>query len=277
MQFRIFYAIVYHNILRKSPALSPRALFKPLISETRAPLLEMDYNLHKSNSTYFTDLDVSRTHLVSYLTRPAMRSLTYNARSGLVLDPKTNKPAKGPLGIMLGSVACSFKNEIRAYSGYELWTRVLSWDRKWLYLVTHFVPRGTAKPTEWLDHRFGQVSTRTGRDASGGWEAKIHATALSKYVFKLGRFTVHPAIVLADSGLLPERPGGWRSGDGQLGDEDADLGQVDLAADGPWDWQRVEAQRRKGLEVAVHLQALDAAPALFDGGTHGALAKIGPC
>ncbi|EFY84714.1 hypothetical protein J3459_005953 [Metarhizium acridum] len=275
--YRVFYAIVYHNMLRKSPDLTPRALFKPLISETRAPLLEIDYNLHKSNSTYFTDLDVARTHLVSYLARPAMRSLTYNARTGLVLDPKTGRPARGPMGIMLGSVACSFKREIRAYRAYELWSRVLAWDRKWLYMVTHFVPRGTAKPTEWLDPRFGRVRTRTGADASAGWEASIHASAVSKYVFKLGRFTVHPAIVLQESGLLPDRPGGWMSGDNQVGDEAADLGHVDLAVDGEWDWARVEAQRRRGIEFAAHFAKLDECHGLFDGGTHGALAKVGPC
>ncbi|KJK76396.1 hypothetical protein H634G_08287 [Metarhizium anisopliae BRIP 53293] len=198
--YRVFYAIVYHNMLRKSPDLTPRALFKPIISETRAPLLEIDYNLHKSNSTYFTDLDVARTHLVSYLTRPAMRSLTDNARTGLVLDPKTGRPARGPMGIMLGSVSCSFKREIRAYRAYELWSRLLAWDRKWLYIVTHF-----------------------------------------------------------------------------LGDEAADLGHVDLAVDGEWDWARVEAQRRRGIELAAHLAKLDECHGLFDGGTHGALAKVGPC
>ncbi|KAG5916359.1 hypothetical protein E4U42_007689 [Claviceps africana] len=275
--YRVFYAILYHNMLLKSPDLTPRALFKPMISETRAPLLEIDYNLHKSNSTYFTDLDVARTHLVSYLTRPAMRNLTHNAKTGLVLDPKSNKPARGAMGIMLGSVACSFKREIRAYRAYELWTRVLAWDRKWLYMVTHFMPRGTAKPTEWLDPRFGRVRTRSGHDASGGWERTMHATAVSKYVFKLGRLTVHPAVVLANSGLLPERPGGWTSGADQLGDETVDLGDVDLAVDGEWDWRRVEAQRRKGMQMAEHFQALDETSDLFDGGTFGALAKMGPC
>ena len=264
-------------MLRKSPSLSPRALFKPLISETRAPLLEIDYNLHKSNSTYFTDLDVSRSHLVSYLTRPAMRKLAYNATTGLVLDPKTNKPAKGTMGVMLGSVACSFKREISAYAGYELWTKTLAWDRKWLYMVTHFVPAGTARPTEWLDPRFGRVRTRSAKDASGGWEAKIYATAVSKYVFKVGRLTVNPATVLEASGLLPERPGGWTTGENQVGDESADVSGVDLAVDGEWDWMRVEAQRRKGMDIAAHFQALDESHALFDGGSFGALAKAGPC
>ncbi|KHN96540.1 capsule polysaccharide biosynthesis protein [Metarhizium album ARSEF 1941] len=275
--YRVFYAIVYHNILRKSPDLTPRALFKPLVSETRAPLLEIDYNLHKSNSTYFTDMDVSRSHLVSYLTRRAMRSLALNSRTGLVLDPQTGRPARGAMGVMLGSVSCSFKREIGAYRPYELWSRVLAWDRKWLYMVTHFVPRGAAKPTEWLDPRFGGAGTRGGADAPAGRDAGIHASAVARYVFKLGRLSVHPAVVLAESGLLPPRPGGWTSGENQVGDEAADVGHVDLAVDGDWDWARVEAQRRRGIEVARHFARLDECHDLFDGGAHGALAKIGPC
>ncbi|KND86359.1 Uncharacterized protein TOPH_09026 [Tolypocladium ophioglossoides CBS 100239] len=275
--YRVFYAIIYHNIVRKSPQLAPRALFKPMISETRSPLLEIDYNLHKSNSTYFTDLDVSRTHLVGFLCRPALRKLAHNPQTKVVLDPATGRPVKGSMGIMLGAVSCSFKREIGAYKSYELWSRVLSWDRKWMYIVTHFVPKGSAKPTEWLDPRFGRVKKRGPSDAMGGWEKKIHATAISKYVFKLGRFTVHPAIVLSESGLLPERTGGWTSGEGQLGDETADVSAVDLAKDGEWDWQRIEAQRRKGMELATQFQGLDDSHALFDGGSYGALGKFGPC
>lgn len=276
-QYRVFYAIIYHNVVRKSPQLAPRALFKPIISETRSPLLEIDYNLHKSNSTYFTDLDVSRTHLVGFLCRPALRKLAHNPQTKLVLDPATGRPIKGSMGIMLGAVSCSFKREIGAYKSYELWSRVLSWDRKWMYIVTHFVPKGSAKPAEWLDPRFGRVQKRGPGDAMGGWEKKIHATAVSKYVFKLGRFTVHPAIVLSESGLLPERPGGWTSGESQIGDEAADVGDVNLDKDGEWDWQRVEAQRRKGMELASQFQGLDESHALFDGGSDGALGKFGPC
>lgn len=247
-----------------------------MISPSHAPLLEIDYNLHKSNSTYFADLDVSRTHLVSYLCRPSLRSLANNDTTKLVLDPKTEKPIRGGLGIMLGAVECSFRREIPAYKGYELWSRILSWDRKWLYVVTHFVPKGTARPTEWLDPRFASVKTRGASDAGGNWEKKIYATAVSKYVFKVGRFTVNPAIVLGESGLLPERPGGWMSGEQQIGDVDADVTDVDLSIEGEWDWRRVEAQRRKGMELASQFHALEGLHELFDGGSNGALAKYGP-
>lgn len=153
-----------------------------------------------------------------------------------------------------------------------MWSRILCWDRKWAYIVTHFIPKGAAKPTEWLDPGFAGYRIRRGSDASGGFENKIHATAISKYVFKLGRLTVHPAVVLEASGLLPERPGGWISGDEQLGDESADVSGVDLATEGgEWTWQRVEATRRQGMAMAKHVQELDSLHGTFDGGSHGAI------
>ncbi|KAM0555047.1 hypothetical protein ACHAPJ_006396 [Fusarium lateritium] len=275
--YRVFYSIFYHSFWRKSPALGPDALFKPMISTTHAPMLEIDYNFHKSNSTYFADLDVSRTHLVTYLCRASYASLARNAKTKIVLDPKTDQPIKGQFGIMLGAVECSFKREIPPYKSFEMWSRILSWDRKWLYIVTHYVPKGTAKPTSWLDPGFYKTSARGPQDAAGGWEKKIYATAISKYVFKLGRFTVHPAIVLGgESALLPQRPGGWTTGEEQLGDLSADLSDVDLDVSGEWDWQRVEAQRRKGMELASHFQELDKLQDVFDGGNHGALGKFTP-
>jgi hypothetical protein len=184
---------------------------------------------------------------------------------------------KGNMGIMLGAAQCTFRREVAAYQPYEMWTRVLCWDRKWLFIVTHIMPPGAAKPTEWLDPRSKRLRTRGANDSAGGWERKIIATAVQKYVFKVGRFTVHPALLLEDCGLLPtDRPGGWTSGDAQLGDETADLGEVNLAVDGEWTWQRVEAQRRKGMEMADKLQLLDDAIELFDGGNQGALARVWP-
>ncbi|KAK5992287.1 putative thioesterase atnL [Cladobotryum mycophilum] len=274
--YRIFYAMLYHSVFRKSPELGPRALFKPMISETKAPIFEIDYNIHKSNSTYFADLDVSRTHLVAYLLRPAIENMSNNVKTKLVMDPKTGQPVRGSFSIALGSVMCTFKREIAGFKTYELWSRIACWDRKWLYIVTHFVPKGTAKPTEWLDPGFRKVKTRSHTDATSGWEKKIHATAISKYVFKIGRLTVHPAVALSSAGLLPERPGGWIAGENQVGDESMDLGDIDLAVEDTWDWRRVEAQRRKGMELASQFHNLDNLHDTFDGGSNGAIARFIP-
>src|SRR5690349_19737208 len=96
------------------------ALFQPTITPSHSPALECDYNLHKSNSTYFSDLDVTRSHLVCALLNRTMRKLLDNP--GRIIGPD-GKPARGRWGIMLGAVYCGFKREIKPYEGYEMWSR----------------------------------------------------------------------------------------------------------------------------------------------------------
>ncbi len=141
-----------------------------------------------------------------------------NKKNKLVLD-KSGKAIDGGFGIGLGAVFCSFRREIGAVQGYEMWSRILAWDRKWLYIVTHFVVKGKVRPTKWDGRRGGRTRPKVVRaDGKDGdaqevpdWTKHVIATAISKYVFKLGRFTIHPAIMLEANGMLPERPGeGWR-------------------------------------------------------------------
>lgn len=114
----------------------------------------------------------------------------------------------------LGAVSCSFRKEIKPYEQYEMWTRVLTWDQKWFYIVTHFVRKDAAKPTgislyPSQQSRLARLkSTLAAR--SRGTEEKtrpvIYASALSKCVFKKGRITIAPQVMLEASGLLPPRP-----------------------------------------------------------------------
>jgi hypothetical protein len=202
------------------------ALFQPTITPAQSPASECDYNLHKSNSTYFSDLDVTRSHLVSALMHTAIREL--HKKPSTIIGPD-GKPAKGKWGIMLGGVHCSFKREIRPYEKYEMWSRMLAWDRKWLYVVTHFVKAGTARPAGWTlddpkDWNFVPRFLRTKRRARKPRvaaappdvpEGAIFASAISKYVMKVGRLTVHPEAVLDMCELLPPKPGGWNTMDGK--------------------------------------------------------------
>ena len=126
---------------RCPPAPPPASLFTPIITQTRCSLLEMDYNLHKSNSTYFGDLDISRMHLACCLFKRGFHKLHFNPSEPLLKDQKP-----GRFGIYFGGVQCSFRREIRPGQKVEIWSRVLAWDGKWLYLVSHFVEAGAAKP-----------------------------------------------------------------------------------------------------------------------------------
>lgn len=261
-------------------------LFHHAITSTRATIPECDYNLHKSNSTYFADLDVARSQLVTHLLQPGLAAVADNPRTRCVAD-REGRLVRGGLGIGLGAVFCSFRREVAPLQAYELWTRVLAWDRKWLYLVTHFVAAGKVRPTAWDGEgsarwfgplrRGGRGETAPLGEAEGeGFEKHVIATAVSKYVFKVGRFTVHPTIVMEKSGVLPERPGGWRSGPNEVGDEEAEVVDFEVREDGEWDWKRVEHQRREGMKYAEKFAGLDGLNTQFDGGEEGALGRFYP-
>lgn len=254
--------MISHLLVRPHHTYTPDKLFDPVKTETHVTLLEVDYNIHKSNSTYFADLDISRTHLVGHLLAKGIHALNSNAKTGIVADPSDpSRPARGKFNVVLGSVQCSFKRELAPYERYEMWSRILCWDRKWLYVVTHFVKKGAVKPGSKPED----------------WGSKIYASGLSRYVFKIGRLTVHPAAILEASGLLPERPGGWVNEGGAV---EAVNGHMAAAAaestSGEWDWKRTEEERRKGLEYAKHMAALDGLLGEFQTGENGALATFGP-
>jgi hypothetical protein len=173
-----------------SKHLSPRCLFLPAVSGTRSPALECDHNLHKSNSTYFTDMDMSRGNLC------------------LVLFSKPFHPIPGPahFTMILGGATCTWHKEIKPYQPYELWTRVISWDDKWLYLVTHFVRAGVFRPDEYVmqpSRGKGSSQKRLEKEDEAERVKAIFASSVARYVFKNNRKTIPPAQALARAGLLP--------------------------------------------------------------------------
>ena len=136
-------------------------------------------NGSESNSTYYSDLDIARTHLISTLLSTGIDCARHEHGNGLL------GVRKGSFTIKLGAVRCSFKREIRPYQRYDMWTRVLSWENKWLYTITHFV--------RW-ERKNGEEKGRK----------IVCASAISKCVFKAGRRTIPPAVMLHASGLLPQ-------------------------------------------------------------------------
>ncbi|KAI0481178.1 capsule polysaccharide biosynthesis protein [Xylariaceae sp. FL0804] len=276
---RIWSCMILHLFIRDFHAHTPDKLFHPIISVSHASIGEIDYRLHKSNSTYLADLDTARSHLVSHLVARAGHMAVQNAKTRLVMDPANpSRPARGGFSIGIGGVHCSFKREIKPYQKYEMWSRVLTWDRKWLYIITHFVKKGTVRPRSWDAESCGP--TRASAGESKDWEKHILATAVTTYVFKLGRLTIHPAVMFGASGLLPDRPGGWTSDEvgakGPAPSESASLDarrrdDVDPAG---WTWERTEAERQRGLVYARHFAALDNLHGYFDGGEDGALGQF---
>lgn len=295
-QFRIFYHCVSNLRLKPNAPFFPKGkaivdaqgkpthpVFVPCGITSRTPLLEIDYNLHKSNSTYFTDLDVSRAALVSRIYSPGVGIVSKELdEEFLAASKKAGKraPKRKPIIIVLGSVYCSFKREIKPFELYEMHSKVISWDKKWMYILTCFM-----------------------RPASkAGGEKTLLATALSKYVVKKGRLTIAPERILRASAFISSPPvesqvksaptdssneaseiGSPASGaegitatsgvDGSLvrevlkmdGDqiprrevlEEQKKANLDTWSTEEWTWERIEQERLRGLAVVDGYLNLD--------------------
>ncbi|KAI9932646.1 hypothetical protein MW887_008895 [Aspergillus wentii] len=201
-------------------------LFAYLKTTTTTIPLECDYNLHKSNSTFFTDLDVHRTQLLANVFRRVL--------SASFIDKSRRKTQ---LYSALGGSCCMYKREIAPFQKYGMWSRVLGWDGKWIYLVSFFV--------------------RESADEGGGGfpkEEDIYASCIARYVFKDGRKTVSPIDVLHETGLIPS-------------DEEKD----DKKEDGKWSWKQFQEERDRGMEMAGLLAGLERLPSRFDPAEAGVL------
>lgn len=281
-------ARVQRLIKSQSDANSTHPLFDSVSMYTRSPLLETDYNLHKSNSTYFADLDESRTALMTKILIPSLKQGSKNLEK---------EGHKGRLAVILGSVHTSFHREINPYELYEVRSRILGWDKKWIVIGSWFI-----------------------RPARKGKEEVLLASALSKYVVKKGKFTVSPERCFTTAGWLPAKPENCNSGAGQtresssesetplqipppantnassdpsliptpeglpapvpetaLGTTNALVSKLESAAEeasqaeaaerlipliardkaGEWDWHRIEMERIRGLRIAANWLALD--------------------
>lgn len=248
--------------------------------------METDYNMHKSNSTYFSDMDISRTHLFTALIRNSIKknSRMYGAKKTALNGAiGATEGTRGSHIIALGGVSCLFKREIKPYVKYEMWTRLLCWDQKWFYLVTHLVKPGYAKPSKWSLQPWrkgGQgekEDTKTKEEAEKELLGAVYATAIARYVVKRGRITVPPELVLADAGMVPQKPEGWVYQGTKVADDSNDDATPKLGpepVDGTeWNWDIIEAERLRGLVVAQKFGEMDGMHGFFDGGKDGVMGE----
>lgn len=259
-----------------------------MITSSYNTLYDCDYNLHKSNSTYFADLDVARAHYVGCLIRTGLARLNRGDEEGL---PSDTRAAKGKYFVALGAVSCFFQRQIEPLQGFEIYTRVLSWDRKWLYLVSHVVKKGAIKPDSYVLQPWKRSKRALGEGKREEEDLTKHvfATSVARYVFKKGRLTISPEIVLERSRLMPQRPDGvgfpprGESANGtDVPPTPADSGAltspetvasqvseklggiVNTAANAQggadnedgWSWDDMEKERLRGLKLASHFDKL---------------------
>jgi hypothetical protein len=282
-QFRVFKNLIWHLHLQPKH-LEKRHLFAPIITTSHNSLSECDYNLHKSNSTYFGDLDVSRAAFVGVLLKRSLARLNGGDLTGL---PEEAKRAKGTYIVALGAVGCVFRKEIKPLQRFEVWTRLLSWDDKWIYIISHIVRRGAKKPRDyflqpWRNNNGEQkTKAKIGQKDEDNIKS-IYATSLAKYVVKKGRLTIAPEIVLRRSDLLPDRPATQPPPTTQQEGKDQAymsspenlVAQVmgQLRSENMFDetekhekedrrelsWKHVEMRRLEGLKTARHFDGLTA-------------------
>ncbi|KAI3558005.1 capsule polysaccharide biosynthesis protein [Colletotrichum abscissum] len=201
----------------------PGAIFQPVVTPSRVALLETDYNLHKSNRTYFSDLDVARTDLLAALRAQA-------------IDGGLYKDYKRGVQVLLAGTSCTFKKEIKPGAAFNMQSRVLTWDKKWLYIVTHFVEKrkGSKSPTyqPWKEVDEGKTDQSS---------PLVYATAISKCVVKAGRLTVPPQKFFQAAGVLPSED----QSEGSIADVTPEANDF-----GGWTWAKVEEERLEALKIA---------------------------
>lgn len=207
------------------------SLFAPVVTSSYTPLLDIDYNLHKSNSTFFVDLDDNRTELMLALFKDAV----------MPLEEGENTPKARMFN--LGGTSCMYRKAIPPFAKYEISSRVLCWDQKWIYVVSHFTKPGSNKPTKLV------LGSQEERSSSENSKDGVYATAITKYVFKQGRITCTPESVMRDCGLFSAESG---SNDG-------------------WTLEEVQEECRKHLEIAQNFGSLDTLHDAFIGRSGPAL------
>lgn len=145
----------------------------------------------------------------------------------------------------------------------------------------------------WVVSHFVSIRREKAKDGKGLGEKKIFASALSKYVFKMGRITVKPEEIFTECKLLPVRPegavstgvqvnGGVNGGvNGVKPSEKELLRRLDATTellekpDEFWTWERVEAERKRGCEIAQYMLGLDRLEGEIRTGEEEGLTKIG--
>lgn len=154
---------------------SPKEVFRWIDYDTYVSPLEIDMFLHKSNSTYFADLDIARTKMVCIIFQTLFCNYYDN-----VSGEFRGKSLKNLPFIPVATVQSTFKHELTVFQRFTIKSRVLSWDGKWLFILSKFVTK------------------KNGNE-------RVNCISVTKYVFKKkGRITIIPQEMLKECGLWNE-------------------------------------------------------------------------
>lgn len=149
----------------------PEDLFKWISLGSYVSPFDVDMYLNKSQSSYFPDLDLSRTTTLARVFQKLFLDYHDNVNGEFKSQGLANIPY-----IPIETVQCSFNLDLKLFHGYVTSSRIFAWDQKWLIILSKFT--------------------------SG---EKIHAYALTKYVLKKnGKLTMVPEEYIKACGLWHE-------------------------------------------------------------------------
>lgn len=154
----------------KNEVVDPLAIFKPQVFKTYVSPLEVDMYLHKSNSTYFLDLDIARTDLLTKVFQKIFFRYFDNENGHF----KQSYRASNLPYIPVGAVETHFKHELKPFQTFQIHSKIIAWDKKWIFVLSKFL----SAPSD-----------------------KVYAITLTKYVFKRGRITIVPEQMMKEVGL----------------------------------------------------------------------------
>ncbi|WP_417782111.1 thioesterase family protein [Terasakiella pusilla] len=98
-------------------------LLKPFVMTMRVWPMDLDFNLHKNNGRYLTTMDIGRMDLAF--------------RAGL------HKPMfKYKWMPLLGSSTIRYFKSLRPFQKFNLETRIVGWDDKWVFMEQKFISKG---------------------------------------------------------------------------------------------------------------------------------------
>jgi len=124
---RFFYSAVTHLGFGKNNLPASDSLFEPTIYKMLPTTpADLDFNMHKCNSSYFIDLDIARCDLLLSKFKAVVNA---------------SRKTKRTVFIPLGGVACRFYAEIKPLEVVRIESRVLCWDEKWIFTLSRFIGR----------------------------------------------------------------------------------------------------------------------------------------
>lgn len=169
------YKVIKKNTFGFSSKNDKLAAFQSSRYRTHVSPFEIDMYLHKSNSTYFTDLDIARSSLLMEVLQTFWFKYYFNEKGGFKSTGYQNIPF-----VPVAAVQLAFRKEFKILENYDIVSNIFAWDRKWLYVLSKFV-----RPLK---------------------NDELCAFGLTKYVFKKHRrITISPEEVIKDAGLWSDK------------------------------------------------------------------------